>query len=77
MSLHGIHHDAMTAQAQYAEWLRRLQAETRARVALKTDELEREREATSDQSDEEPEAGEQQPEAEPNSDDEGHFRSFA
>ena len=78
MSIHGIHHDAMTAQAQYAEWLRRLQAETRAKLALKSDEAEAERETTSS---DESEGDSEEPEGEPSPDsppeDDGHLRSFA
>ena len=78
MSIHGIHHDAMTAQAQYAEWLRRMQAENRAKIALKSEEAEEaERETPSDQSEED--AEEEQPEtpASPDSEEDGHLRSFA
>jgi hypothetical protein len=77
MSIHGVHHEAMTAQAQYAEWLRRLQAEHRAKVTIKTDEAEAEQEAASE------DPGSESDDAEAPADDgqppeaDGRLRSFA
>ena len=77
MSVHGVHHEAMTAQAQYAEWLRRLQAEHRAKVAIKTDETEKEREAASEDPGSEAEEQESAADEEQTPEDDGHLRSFA
>jgi sRNA-binding protein len=79
MSIHGVHNEAMTAQAQYAEWLRRLQAEHRAKVAVKTDEAEAEREAASEDPGSESDDAETPLDEGKSSDDdgEGRLRSFA
>ncbi len=77
MSIHGIHHEAMTAQAQYAEWLRRLQAEHRAKVTIKTDEAEAQRESASEDPESESEDAEPTPDDGQTPEDDGHLRSFA
>jgi len=79
MPIHGINHDAMTAQAQYAEWLRRLQAENRAKIAIKPEEAEEaEREETpSDESEQDADEGNQEPAAGAEPEDDGHLHSFA
>ena len=77
MSIHGVHHEAMTAQAQYAEWLRRLQAEHRAKVAIKTDEAEAEREAASEDPGSDADDAETPPDGDQPPEDDGRLRSFA
>ncbi len=77
MSIHGVNHEAMTAQAQYAEWQRRLQLEHRAKVAIKTDEAEAEREAASEDPGSESDDAETGSDAGPPPEDDGRLRSFA
>ena len=77
MSIHGVNHEAMTAQAQYAEWQRRLQLEHRAKVAIKTDEAEAEREAAFENKGSEPDDAETASDEGPPSEDDGRLRSFA
>lgn len=67
----------MTAQAQYAEWLRRLQAEHRAKVAVKTDEAEAQRESASEDPEPEADDSENAPGEGQTPEDDGHLRSFA
>ncbi len=67
----------MTAQAQYAEWQRRLQAEHRAKVAVKTDEAEAEREAASEDPGSDAEEAETPAEEGTPPEDDGRLRSFA
>jgi hypothetical protein len=77
MSIHGVNHEAMTAQAQYAEWLRRLQVEHRAKVAVKTDEAEAEREAASEDPGSESDDAETPSDEGQSPDGDGRLRSFA
>lgn len=89
MHIRGINQETLAAQAQYAEWRRRLQDSDEIRVAARPDEAEKDQEARREGDGQEEEApeeenapGEQADEsAPPASDDEDdgqpHLRSFA
>lgn len=88
MHIRGIHQDSLAAQAQYAEWRRRLQDTEEPRAPVRPDEAEEDEEAQEHQEQPEEELqdegnpaaseGESAPGADEDEDDgQPHLRSFA